>query len=154
MRNGSAISVDREVSTLERSLLVTSYPGNVSMCHRMHRVNYREVRSLRQPAGPGHRRPGTGLRGLRAADQFLGGGPVALGRGRRDGTGGGSRRPGERPGGAAAASNGIRGHRGIQRFDPRGVYNHPGLVLKTGDGVKGTVLLTRIHLAGKRAQVK
>lgn len=41
--NGAAISVDRKISTLERSLLVTGYPGNTAMRPRMHMVDYRRV---------------------------------------------------------------------------------------------------------------
>lgn len=41
--NGEQFYVDRTVGTLERSLLVTGYPGNIAMRHRMHRVNYRQV---------------------------------------------------------------------------------------------------------------
>lgn len=41
--NGAPISVDREITTLERSLLVTGYPGNVAMRPRMHMVDYRRV---------------------------------------------------------------------------------------------------------------
>ncbi len=41
--NGAAISVDRKISTLERSLLVTGYPSNTAMRPRMHMVDYRRV---------------------------------------------------------------------------------------------------------------
>jgi len=41
--NGATISVDRKISTLERSLLVTGYPSNVALRPRMHLADYRRV---------------------------------------------------------------------------------------------------------------
>ncbi|SFR05090.1 inositol monophosphatase family protein [Desulfoscipio geothermicus] len=41
--NGAPVSVDRAICTLDRSLLVTGYPGNAAMRPRMHRVDYKEV---------------------------------------------------------------------------------------------------------------
>ncbi len=41
--NGSPISADSSIATLERSLLVTGYPGNIAKRPRMHLVNYKQV---------------------------------------------------------------------------------------------------------------
>lgn len=41
--NGTPAGVDRDTATLDRSLLVTGYPGNINMRPHMHRVNLRQV---------------------------------------------------------------------------------------------------------------
>lgn len=41
--NGSPITVDQAKCTLDGSLLVTGYPGNIALRPRMHRVNYEKV---------------------------------------------------------------------------------------------------------------
>jgi myo-inositol-1(or 4)-monophosphatase len=41
--NDSPISVDKTIATLDRSLLVTGYPGNMARRPRMHLVNYKQV---------------------------------------------------------------------------------------------------------------
>ncbi len=41
--NGSTINVDKTIATLEHSLLVTGYPGNIANRPRMHQVNYTQV---------------------------------------------------------------------------------------------------------------
>lgn len=41
--NGLPISADKVIATLNRSLLVTGYPGNIARRPRMHQVNYKEV---------------------------------------------------------------------------------------------------------------
>lgn len=41
--NGAPIVVDTTIATLERSLLVTGYPGNIANRPRMHQVNYKQV---------------------------------------------------------------------------------------------------------------
>ncbi|TYO94436.1 inositol monophosphatase family protein [Desulfallas thermosapovorans] len=41
--NGSPINTDKSIATLDQSLLVTGYPGNINNRPRMHRVNYKEV---------------------------------------------------------------------------------------------------------------
>lgn len=41
--NGSPINTDKSIATLDQSLLVTGYPGNINNRPRMHLVNYKEV---------------------------------------------------------------------------------------------------------------
>jgi len=41
--NSIPIQVDKAIATLDRSLLVTGYPGNIANRPRMHQVNYQQV---------------------------------------------------------------------------------------------------------------
>ncbi len=41
--NGSPIRADNTIATLDRSLLVTGYPGNIAKRPRMHLINYKQV---------------------------------------------------------------------------------------------------------------